>query len=80
MNIAVGAFEAKVRFSELLRGVKAGKRYTITKRGAVVADLVPSENSRRQTDTAAIADMKAFMLKNPVKKANIRALIDEGRS
>jgi len=45
MSIAVGAYEAKVRFSELLRGIKAGKRYAITNHGAAVADLVPSERA-----------------------------------
>jgi prevent-host-death family protein len=41
MNIEIGAFEAKTRLPELLRGVAQGKRYTITNRGKPVAELVP---------------------------------------
>lgn len=37
----VGAFEAKTRFSELLRGVEAGAVYTITRKGHPVARLAP---------------------------------------
>jgi len=79
MSITVGAYEAKARFSELLRGVRAGKRYTITNRGAAVAELVPSEDTERQSVAEAIEGMKAFMLKNPVRNVDIKALIDEGR-
>lgn len=37
----VGAFEAKTRFSELLRGVEGGAVYTITRKGRPVARLAP---------------------------------------
>lgn len=37
----VGVYEAKVRLSRLLRGVRQGKRYTITSGRVPVADLVP---------------------------------------
>jgi prevent-host-death family protein len=37
----VGAFEAKNRFSELLRLAEAGEEIAITNRGRVVARLVP---------------------------------------
>jgi hypothetical protein len=33
MKIEVGAYEAKTKLPELLRGVQSGKRYTITHRG-----------------------------------------------
>jgi prevent-host-death family protein len=35
MKIEIGACEARTRLPELLRQVKAGKRFTITNRGAV---------------------------------------------
>jgi len=41
----IGPFDAKARFSELLRGVSAGQRYTISVSGKPVADLVPSQAS-----------------------------------
>lgn len=37
----VGVYEAKVRLSRLLRGVRQGRRYTITNGRVPVADLVP---------------------------------------
>ena len=39
MKTEIGACDAKTRLPELLRQVKAGKRFTITNRGAAIADL-----------------------------------------
>jgi prevent-host-death family protein len=41
MSTKIGAFEAKTKFSELLRKVERGERFTITLRGRVVAELAP---------------------------------------
>ncbi len=80
MKIEIGAYEAKTTLPELLRQVKAGKRFTITNRGQAVADLVPSENAEPSNPRAAIGKFRAFMRANPVKgRTNIRALIREGR-
>ena len=80
MKIEIGAYEAKTRLPELLRQVKAGKRFTITNRGQAVADLVPSENPEPSDPRAAIGRFQAFMRANPVRgRASIRALIREGR-
>jgi prevent-host-death family protein len=81
MNIEVGSYEAKTRLPELLRGVRAGNRYTITLRGEAVADLVPSEENKRSDTVAAVDEMLAFMqTRKPVSGIDIKALIDEGRS
>ena len=80
MKIEIGAYEAKTRLPELLRQVKAGKRFTITNRGEAVADLVPSESTKPKDKPAAVEKFKAFMRANPVRGAvNVRELIDEGR-
>ena len=79
MKIEVGAYEAKTKLPELLRGVQVGKRYTITHRGAAIADLVPTEGARRHGAAAAVDEMKRFMAENPIKGVNIKALIEEGR-
>jgi prevent-host-death family protein len=39
---AVGAFEAKTHFSQLLERVQRGEEITITRRGRPVARLVPA--------------------------------------
>jgi prevent-host-death family protein len=49
----VGAFEAKTKLAELLARVEAGETITITRRGKVVAKLVPAgvdaeERARRR--------------------------------
>jgi len=80
MKIEIGAYEAKTKLPELLRQVKAGKRFTITNRGQAVADLVPSEDYRPGDPRAAIGKFHAFMRAHPIKgRADIRALIQQGR-
>jgi prevent-host-death family protein len=80
MKTEIGAFEAKTRLPELLRQVKAGRRFTITNRGEAVADLVPSRQDARDDPRAAIEKFQEFLRQNPVKgSTNVRLLINEGR-
>ena len=81
MTIEIGSYEAKTRLPELLRGIQAGKRYTITLRGEPVADLVPPADAGGCDAVAAVARMREFMAAaQPHKGVDIKALIDEGRS
>ena len=81
MKIEIGAYEAKTRLPELLRQVKAGKRFTITNRGVAVADLVPSESVKPKNKSAAVEKFKAFMRENPVRGAvAVRGFIEVGRA
>ncbi len=81
MNIEVGSYEAKTKLPELLRGVQAGNRYTITLRGEAVADLVPVESSKHSDTVAAVDEMLAFMQASKrVGSINLKALINEGRA
>jgi prevent-host-death family protein len=81
MNIEVGSYEAKTKLPELLRGVQAGNRYTITLRGEAVAALVPADDNRRSDAVAAVDEMLAFMqARKPMGGVDLKALIDEGRS
>lgn len=52
--ISIGAFDAKTKFSELLRNVEKGVSYSITRNGKSVAVLQSTENVKK-TDA-----MKAF--------------------
>ncbi len=61
MNIEIGSYEAKTKLPELLRGIQAGNRYTITLRGEAVADLVPAQANSDSDAIAAVDDMLAFM-------------------
>jgi len=81
MNIQVGSYEAKTKLPELLRGIRAGNRYTITLRGEAVADLVPAEANKRLDAEAAADEMLVFMqTRKPVSGMDIKALINEGRA
>lgn len=81
MNIEIGSYEAKTKLPELLRGIQAGKRYTITLRGEPVADLVPAEGGKEGDAAAAVLQMRQLMIEaKPVKGVDIKALIDEGRA
>lgn len=80
MKIEIGSYDAKTKLPELLRQVKAGKSFTITNRGEAVADLVPSLAARVKDKVAAAEKLKAFMLSDPVRGVDIKALIDGGRA
>jgi prevent-host-death family protein len=79
MKIKIGSYEAKTKLPELLRQVKSGKSFTITKRGEAIADLVPSVGPRVTDKVAAAEKLKAFMLADPVRGVDIKAFIEEGR-
>lgn len=80
VKIEIGAYEAKTKLPELLRGVQAGKQYTITNRGVAIADLVPTEGAKHHEAADAVDQMKSFMAKSPIKGVNIKGLIEEGRA
>lgn len=50
-----------------------------TNRGKAIADLVPSRGVKEKDKVAAAEKLKAFMRADPVRGADIRALIEEGR-
>jgi antitoxin (DNA-binding transcriptional repressor) of toxin-antitoxin stability system len=81
MNIEIGSYEAKTKLPELLRGIRAGNRYTITLRGAPVAELVPPQGGKDGDAAAAVEQMRRLMTgAAPVGGVDIKALIDEGRA
>ena len=81
MNIEIGAYEAKTKLPELLRGIQAGNRYTITHRGEPVADLVPSEGTKGPGATTAVEQMTKFIAAaKPIKGVDVKKLIGEGRA
>lgn len=81
MHIEVGSYEAKTKLPELLRGIQAGKRYTITLRGEAVADLVPAAGNKNSDAMAAVEQMRAFMeTATPLDALDLKALIEDGRA
>jgi prevent-host-death family protein len=80
MKQNVSISQAKAQLPRLLRGVQAGKRYTITRRGEAVADLIPAEGNRHHESAEAVEQMKRFMVKAPVMGGNSRKFIEDGRA
>jgi antitoxin (DNA-binding transcriptional repressor) of toxin-antitoxin stability system len=81
MKIEVGSYEAKTKLPELLRGIQAGNRYTITLRGEAIADLVPAESDKSPDAAAAAEEMLAFMqTQRQGPGIDLKSLIDEGRA
>ncbi len=76
----VGAFEAKNRFGTLLDWVEKGEEVVITRRGKVVARLVPSGSGFDRAKIAkAVADILARRVGVSLGELKIKDLVNEGR-
>lgn len=64
MDRAITASDANQHFSEMLREVARGERYTITSRGRPVARIVPVETGERR---AAVAGLLAYLGSLPIR-------------
>jgi prevent-host-death family protein len=78
-DVALGAFEAKNKFSELLKRVGRGAEFTITKHDRPVARLVPAFSQARDRRKKATAELRALRERYSLKGLSVRSLIDEGR-
>jgi len=75
----IGAFDAKTRLSEILRKVEQGERFTITKRGRAVADVVPSRQRDQQRVKEAVDALRNFPRITGVSGDEVLEWIREGR-
>lgn len=77
----VGAFEAKSKLGQLLDWVEAGEEIIITRRGKVVAKLVPPRSGRANEEQARAAVRRIREMRHGVTLGDIRIkdLIAEGR-
>lgn len=75
----VSVYDGKARFSELVERAESGRSTVITKRGRVVAKIVPARAPA--WDRAAVLDeAEAFRKHAKIKSGvDIRKLIEEGR-
>ena len=79
VETAVGAFEAKNTFSDLLDRVGRGAAFTITKHDRPVARLVPARTSAGRERKAATAALRLLRKRYSLKGVSVRGLIGEGR-
>jgi prevent-host-death family protein len=63
----------------LLERVANGERITITKHGVPVAMLVPIEAKRRDSPTAAVAEIRRFRKGRKLGGASLRKMVERGR-
>lgn len=78
----LSVFEAKARFSEVVSRAEQGKQTVITKRGMVVARVVPEKKGRREhwDRSEAIDRIVAFSKTCRLpRKVDLGKLIEEGR-
>jgi len=75
----VGAFAAKTHLSDLLERVERGERFTITRHGKPVAQLIPVNQRDPAAVQDAIARLKAFREGHTLGGISVRELIQEGR-
>jgi prevent-host-death family protein len=76
---AIGAFEAKTHFSQLLERVERGEEITITRHGKAVARLVPVGAVSRGRLEDTVARLKRFRKGRRLGDVAAKALIEEGR-
>jgi prevent-host-death family protein len=77
---AVGAYDAKAHFSELLERVEGGEEVTITRHGSPVAKLVPiTRSATREERKEAIRRWRESSKGIKLAGLKIRDLINEGR-
>ncbi len=75
----IGAFEAKTRLSEILRKVEQGERFTLTRRGRAIADLVPSQVRDEDRIKRAVQALRDFPRVTGVSGDEVLEWIREGR-
>ena len=75
----LSVYDAKARFSELVEQAQNGRSTVITKRGRVVAKIVPAKAP--QWDRSAVLDDAEALRKSltVAKRVNLAELIGEGR-
>lgn len=76
----IGSYQAKTRLPRLLQRVAKGERFTITKHGVPVAELVPVGQGRDpERVRRAIEGLKRFSKGRSLRGLRIKDLIGEGR-
>ncbi len=76
----VGACEAEIKFSKLLKRVAVGEEITITQHGKPIARLIPVRPTHSmETRREAILKMRELAARNSLGGLRIRDLIAEER-
>jgi prevent-host-death family protein len=78
--VTIGAYEAKVHFSQILEQVAGGVSYTVTKRGKPIVKIIPVDQEALSfKELAAKAKLAQDRIKTTAGTIDVRAYINEGR-
>ena len=75
----IGAFEAKNKFSEVLRRVEAGEIFSVTRHGKVVAQISAPQPMTNEKTKKAFAELRKLRDKLQLTPDEITLLRAEGR-
>lgn len=75
----IGIYEARTRWSELIKRVSDGEEITITRHGMPVARLVPANGTSRTSAREAIEAIKQLRRGNSLKGLRLKKMIEQGR-
>ena len=79
----MGIYEAKSRFSELIKRAQSGEEVIITRHGKAVVKIVPARAEKSIDRTALFKEIRALRrairLKKPLSLREIREAIEWGR-
>ena len=79
----IGAFEAKTKFSALLEKTERGQSFRITKRGKVVARLIPESSqtiSKSELNALSLVELSQKIRKQwKGKKGDAQKIVRENR-
>ncbi len=75
----VSAYEAKTHLSSLLERVSKGERFTITRHGVAVAELVPTSGAPARPVAETISAIRRLRNQHRLDGDTLRDMIDEGR-
>jgi prevent-host-death family protein len=78
---SVGSYEAKTHLPKLLGQVEKGETITITRRGKVIARIVPAEEQPIRDVSSVIREFRAYSQQQgrTLGGLTIREMIEEGR-
>ena len=77
-----GSYEAKSKFSQILRAVSDGEEFLITNHGKPVAKLVPANDRTGRDAAEVIQDLQAFQTRSDgsdVGLDDVQAAKQDGR-
>lgn len=72
---AIGIYEARTRWSEIVSRVEGGERFTITRNRVPIADLVPSGDASRTALRGLFKRMRTARAGRAVEGIELRDLI-----